>query len=315
MWWWDPNSKREPTSTPLSGPPPVRLPCKPTLVLGLHPYFSGELGDVYRNDLVYCSTSRAMKLIPEGLEEKGSLLKIFQYLDGTTLKNLSKAVGGTQIVDRDDLYLYNNKGGRGVNEALLSSLATQKYQAIICADSFLSSLLLDEKEVVGRFIQQQYYEKGVSVVIMGTEHIFNFAYAETLFGVSWSVPAYTKRDVQLTDAGEIILSRSAFPSKSKYTKSHFVVGDGEELFSEFIDVAYYESEMAEYNARIEAGEDPSTICEPDPIPRVEPGSPVITHIADNKSLSYFGFANSLDVSYGAIILRLCFAAQHRNPEL
>jgi hypothetical protein len=52
--------------------------------------------------------------------------------------------------------------------------------------------------------------------------------------------------------------------------------------------------------------------EDDEPPTPGSGSPVVTHIDDDglKSVSYFGFVNGLDVSYGHIILRLCYAAHH-----
>lgn len=80
---------------------------------------------------------------------------------------------------------------------------------------------------------------------------------------------------------------------------------GQELFSECIDASFYESDIAEYIARVESGKPPG--WEPCPIPEAKPGSPVITQIAAGNN-------NSMDVSYGgAIILRLCYAAQHRLP--
>jgi hypothetical protein len=50
--------------------------------------------------------------------------------------------------------------------------------------------------------------------------------------------------------------------------------------------------------------------ENDPVPDPAPGSPVVTHIDGVKSISFFGFVNSLDVSCRASIHRLCYAAYH-----
>ena len=53
---------------------------------------------------------------------------------------------------------------------------------------------------------------------------------------------------------------------------------------------------------------------PDGPPPPTPGSPVIMSLGESKSVSYFGFSNPLDVSYGAIMLKLCYAkAPQHSP--
>ncbi|KAL7492939.1 hypothetical protein ACHAWT_003336 [Skeletonema menzelii] len=89
---------------------------------------------------------------------------------------------------------------------------------------------------------------------------------------------------------------TAFVMK-QYSKAHFIVGGGE-LFTEYLCPEDYEDEE-DY---------------PDGPPPPTPGSTVITSLGESKSVSYFGFANSLDVSYGAILLKLCYAkAPHHSP--
>jgi ribonuclease HI len=82
----------------------------------------------------------------------------------------------------------------------------------------------------------------------------------------------------------------AFPFGHQYVKANFVVGEGE-LFTEYQHPEDYEDE-----------ED-----FPDGPPPPDPGSPVVTLLGKDKSVSYFGFVNPLDVSYGSILLKLCYA--------
>lgn len=77
----------------------------------------------------------------------------------------------------------------------------------------------------------------------------------------------------------------------QYVKAHFIVGGGE-LFTEYLCPEDYEDEEDSTNTRIAR----------------------ITSLGDSKSVSYFGFANPLDVSYGAIMLKLCYAtAPQHSP--
>ena len=281
---------REPGSYPLEGSPPAdSLPCKPTLILGLSAHTSEDLEDVIRNDLVYASTSRARSLLP-GVQE-GVLLYMLRFLESKSLFSLTKAVGGTRVVDMEDLY--DDEGE--VRPDKISSLRNGRYQAIICADYSLS-----EPGPCADFVQEQYQQHGVSVVVMAIEGLFDMSYMQRLFGINWRLAEYTARSIQLSDVGTSILSRNAFPQDNKYAKAHYVVGDGEALFLNWTDPEE---------------EEDSDSDERDPIP--QPGSPVMVHLDENKSISFFGFVNSLDVSFGAIILRLCYAAQHfrRTPPL
>lgn len=134
---------------------------------------------------------------------------------------------------------------------------------------------------------------------MAIEGLFNLGYMSD-FEVNWHMLAYTKRTVHLTNAGKRLLSEAAFPFESRYTKSHFVTGDGEELFAELIEEEEEETDESDDNAD-------------DTVPTPQPGSPVITYMNENRCcISYFGFVNPLDVSYGAIIHRLCYAGQYNE---
>ena len=273
----------ESTSTKrLQGPPPVEnLPCKPTLI-GLSPEeMCEDLEDVFRNDLVYASTSRAHLLLP-GVQERGLLLHTLHFLDGMSLIALTKAVGGAQLIDMDDLY---DDAGE-VRPDKISSLRNGHYQAIICPDYSLS-----EPGPFADFVQEQYQQHGVSVVVMAIQGYFDMSYMRWLFGIDWRFVEYRRRTIQLSEAGAIILSRYAFPKDYIYTKANYIAGDGLALFSNWSDLEEEEDSKDEV----------------DTIP--QPVSPVMVCLDENKSISFYGFV-SLDVSTGAIVLRLCYAAQH-----
>lgn len=143
-----------------------------------------------------------------------------------------------------------------------------EYQAIIVDDT----CFIREPDIAS-FVMKQYADKGSSVVIMALEGIFDLSAINSKFKVNWKLSAYTKRTVQLTDIGKDVIGEKAFPlSDGKYTKANFVVG-GLEMFKE------------------------------NPFP----GSPVVSSLGKTKSVSYFGFVNPSDVSYGAILLKLCYA--------
>jgi len=152
---------------------------------------------------------------------------------------------------------------------------------------------------VASFVAEQYHTHGVSVVVMAVEGIFDLSPLNERFGTNWRLVAYTNRVIELTEMGQKIISSDAFPFVKKYVKSHFILSTttaSEALFAENINPDDYDDEDS------------------DPIPQPSPGSAIVTHLAGSKSISYFGFVNSLDVSYGAIVLRLCYAADHANPE-
>ena len=272
---------REPGSYPLEGSPPAdSLPCKPTLILGLSAHTSEDLEDVIRNDLVYASTSRARSLLP-GVQE-GVLLYMLRFLESKSLFSLTKAVGGTRVVDMEDLY--DDEGE--VRPDKISSLRNGHYQAIICPDYSLS-----EPGPFADFVQEQYQQHGVSVVVMAIQGLFDMSYMRWLFGIDWRFVEYRRRTIQLSEAGAIILSRYAFPKDYIYTKANYIAGDGLALFSNWSDLEEEEDSKDEV----------------DTIP--QPVSPVMVCLDENKSISFYGFV-SLDVSTGAIVLRLCYAAQH-----
>jgi hypothetical protein len=183
---------------------------------------------------------------------------------------------------------------------MLENLATkhEPFQAIIVDDSSF----VYESDVRDFVVEQ--YNRLTSVVYMAIEGIYDLSLLQRAFGVDWRLAAYTKRNAQLTANGLRIIGRKAFPFHDQYTKANYVSSAGhvdEELFTEFVNPDDYKDELEDEDSDYDQG-----------IPTPSPGSPVLTSIDGNRSVSYYGFVNPLDVSHGAIILRLCYAAMHHN---
>jgi hypothetical protein len=266
---------------PLTGPPPGRLPCRPVLVLGLASYV--EIPQILINDLVYAETSTLREKFAS--LDDDALLKMLQHLSHSDLVQMAEVYGGSVIVKDEDIYA---AGTDQVDTALLQRLTENQprngYQAIVIDDTSF----IREPELA-KFVLQHYNkpEDPSSVVIMACEGIFDISLIRQSFGVDWEFSAYTRRAFKLTETGKTIVGTDAFPFDTCYTKGNIIVGQGE-LVAEHIDPADYE---------------------PDPVPLPNPGSPVTTYIEGGaKSVSYFGFVNSLDVSFGAIMFKLCYAA-------
>ena len=122
---------------------------------------------------------------------------------------------------------------------------------------------------------------------MAMEGIFDLSVLRRNFNVDWNLCAYTTRSIELTESGSSIIG-DAFPYSDRYVKANFVTGEGQ-LFTEHLHPGDYEDEE-DY---------------PNGPPPPEPGSPIVTVTRGDKSVSYFGFVNPSDVSYGAILLKLC----------
>lgn len=273
---------------PLSGPPP-KSPCDPTLVLELGLLSSGMteyFDDVYRNDLVFSRGSQWKKALPKCLDDF-TLLNILNFLDGPTLMNMCQAYNASVLMPESTMYDENGF----LQHSTLKKLRKQRFQAIIVSDDGCSS----DEEILYYLTEQA--SKGVNIVVMALQGLFDLGFMHA-FGVNWKLCAYTRRTFHLTKDGMRILGKSAFPFKSCYCMSHFVTGDGYELFAELLE---------------DEDEEPDDDDDDDddyPPRQPEPGSPVIVHINDTRSVSYFGFVNPSNVSYGAILLRLCFAPQY-----
>ena len=182
-----------------------------------------------------------------------------------------------------------------VDENKLTELNGYEYQAIVVDDTCFI-----REPHISHFVTKKYREEGVSVVIMALEGIFDLLPLRNAFDVDWKFAAYTKRTIRLTAAGEAIVGTATFPGKIKYIKANFVHGgQGEEMFIEHQYPGDYEDEE-DY---------------PDGPPPPAPGSPVVMKTEGNKSVSYFGFVNILDVNYGAIIIRLCYATPLPNSHI
>jgi hypothetical protein len=276
----DRGGTKPPLSLPLLGPLPSQSgdPPDPVLVLGVLVGIDAELGDVFRNDLVYSRTTQWNRHLPRELGDS-VLLHILQFLDGRALINLCKIYDGTAVVD--DSMLYDREGN--LQMSAIDALKPKRFRAIVVSDSALS-----EETDIREYVIAERDRHGSNIVVMAIEGLFNLGFMRD-FGVAWRLTAYTKRSIYTTEAGKHILGQYAFPFESKYTKCNFVEGNGHELFAELV-------------------EDDSEDDDPPPVP--QPGSPVIVSSVGGRCVSYFGFVNGLDVSYGAIILRLCYADQY-----
>lgn len=203
-------------------------------------------------------------------------------LDGDKLLDIIEKYGGSVIVNENQII---NQRTSEVDEKCLTQLEGGDYQAVIVDDTYF----IREPKVT-QFVMNQ-YEKGSSVVVMSIEGIYNLSVLNRKFNVDWNVCAYTSRDIKLTERGKDIIG-DAFPRKNHYIKANFVVGEGP-LFTEHQHPEDYEDEEDFPNGP----------------PPPEPGSPFATVMRGSRSVSYFGFVNPLDVSYGAILLKLCYAGE------
>jgi hypothetical protein len=280
--WGAPREPRPPTFIPITQGPPGPTPCKPTLLLSLPDFVLNALDQLLINDLIY-SNHPLNDFAPDVQHE------MLKAMDGPTLVQLVKSSGkGSVILPDDELF---TEGTDQVDTEQLARLATNDYQAIVVDDT----CFIREPDVQ-KFVMQQYQEKNVSVVIVGAEGIYDLGPIRAAFGVDWNVTVYTRRTIQLNPLGSTILGRQGFAVDTNYVKALFIQGT-HELFMEHVNPDDYEPDSDD--------EDPQP-------PKPQPGSPVTTFIEHGKSVSYFGFVNSSDVSYGAIILRLCYAAYHQQ---
>lgn len=280
--------KREPLYLPLEGPPPGPKPNHPTLLLALPIFISEDLQQVLINDLVYSRTSTLISSSQPFLADS-AWLQILDYLPGSDLLTLTRTFGGSIVVGDNEVF---EPESAQVNTAIIQEVSRKgPFQAVIVDDTCFY-----HEPDIRNFVLEQYHQHAASVVYLALEGIFDLTPLNQAMGVDWRVTAYTKRANKLTAAGERIVGWAAFPFHDRYTKASYVVGGGaeEELFCEYINPDDYDLEEDEI------------------IPDPSPGSPVLTHIADGqKSVSYYSFVNPLDVSRGAIVLRLCYAAFSR----
>ena len=259
-------------------PKNVAKSCKPILMIGLPSSgaWAEYMSHILIHNLLYASNSSYMS----GSDDYEAKLKYLQSLDGNGLLTLTLKHAAATILSENDIL---DKRTLLVDMNKIRRLEKEVYQAIIVDDT----CFIRESDVTA-FVMKQ-YNRGASVVIMAIEGIYNLSTLNTQFNVNWKFAGYTTRMIELNNLGKQIIG-NAFPLDYHYVKAHFVVGGGE-LFTEYLCPEDYEDEE-DY---------------PDGPPPPSPGSPVITSLGETKSVSYFGFSNPLDVSYGAIILKLCYA--------
>jgi hypothetical protein len=289
--------------------------CLPTLLLNLPEWIIPELGDVLRNDLVHSISSNASQWLPF---EDGVLMNVLRYCDGASLLNLTHAWGGSEIVPESQL---RDPETGDVVEENLEAYRDKVYQAIVIDDSSMV-----HEGAMSDLVSRKFHHQNSSVVIMAVEGLFDLQPYRERFDLDWRFAAYTKRTIRLTDLGRRIITSDAFAPKTLNVKACFIEGgqrngntvgtsiaggpgvrssppdnnwDSEALFMEHVDPRDYEDEWSD--------DESDTPRAPRP---PSPGSPVVCSLQGDRSVSYFGFMNSWDLSYGAIVLRLCYAAQH-----
>lgn len=118
------------------------------------------------------------------------------------------------------------------------------------------------------------------------------------FASPWTFNSCTKKDVTTTPLGRQILG-NAFPVDRVYTKANFIGAPKEDcLFEQYIRTADYEGD-SDY----------------DEIPSPDQDSPIVRHCDPAGGMVfYFGFVNSLDISFGDIFLKLMRPSTSGAPQ-
>ena len=271
--------------------PADKTPCHPILLLGLSEYVLEDLRHIFIHDIVF--STRATFGVNHHWDS-GTCLHMLNYLDGKSLVSIARVFGGPVIVDEEDLFVSTDDYGCSVNMKTIDQLSQgdMQYQAIVTDDTNMINY-----PAIGNFVGKQYHNCDTSVVIMALEGIFDLSKIHEIFGVRWEVLAYTRRDIDLSDIGKSVIGEELF--QKSYTKANFYSGP-HELFVEVVNPEDFEDDY-EDDAELEA----------DTTPEPNPGSPIVTHFDGYKCLSYFGFVNSADINFGAVILRLCYASMNR----
>jgi len=281
---------------PLSKAPPGPQPSPPSLFLGAFDWWVEKCGDLIRSDLTFSSNAKIMHQALEGKIEDLQL-HILNFLPGEDLINLCKAldagsviVSESQLMSFEDLRNFFENGER-----------EHSYRSVIITDQWFD--VDSEYQPLANEIfckLRQFYNKGCSVIIGGPMGVFSATTTiSNLFDLEWSFASYTTKSMKKTRIGERILGDS-FPFEVQYLKSNFIKAPpNESLFIEHINSEEY-SDDSDYEF---GPPEPST------------DTPVAVHFREEGgSISYFGFVNSLDVSYGAMMLRLANATYHFNRD-
>mmetsp|Transcript_5352 Transcript_5352/g.6261 ORF Transcript_5352/g.6261 Transcript_5352/m.6261 type:complete len:307 (-) Transcript_5352:104-1024(-) len=295
---------REPLSPPLSTAPPGPHPTPPTLFLGAPEYFVTQCDDVLRNDLVFSSNAKPIHSFLEGKIEDLQL-PILNYLSGKDVLCLSRALmGGSVIVTDDELIargnassFIENENGNALGDVYRGAISTDEWFDVDAEYQPLANNVFQALRTM--------YNAGCHVVMAATTGVYTAPRQLcTIFQIEsqWTLRSYTTHTICKTELGRRIL-RDAFPFQNKYIKGHFVGAPMEEcLFLEHVDPADYE-----YSECSDSDNDN------DPVPDPCMDSPIVVHFGGNGGcLAYFGFVNDLDVSFGAIMLRLVNASYY-NP--
>lgn len=272
---------KSPLAPPLTSAPPGATPCRPTLFLGVSEWFIECCGDVLRSDLVFSTNAKPIHPILEGKFEQ---VLILNFLNGKDLIGLSKALdAGSTILSDEDILM----------DPTLATEKTNKdwFRGVIFTDDWFD-VDPEYQPLATNMIQtlKSVYDSGGSVIVAATMGVFSVP--QTLSSIfelpePWALTAYTRRSMVGTAVGKSILG-NALPNKTLYVKAHFVrAPTNDSLMIEVVNSDDYDSSDEE--------------------PEQQTESPIVTH-QDNSDnggcISYFGFINDFDVSYGAIMLKL-----------
>lgn len=200
------------------------------------------------------------------------------FCDGDTLLATAKAMGGSVICEEDSLYeVESNEEMFGRPRPIyrfvaknLDPFRNRPYQAVIAPDQ----TLVNEPELAS-FVSVLYHQHNVTVVVMAVDGCFDMEPYTRLFGVDWTMTAYTNRDIQMTDLGRRILTENSFPRITRSCKASYFEGTGA-LFGLYID--------------------PADPADDEAVPTPSPASPVMCVVVQGRAKSVSCFR--IDQQYG-----------------
>lgn len=168
-----------------------------------------------------------------------------------------------------------------------------KYQGVVTTDDWFD-VDVEYKPLADALISTliEMHRGGCSVIVAASMGVVSVPrrLAE-MFDTKWKLTAITKREICKSMKGERVLGDS-FPDKQINTEAYYVLAPREQmLFEEYVHPDNFLDDSSDDTSK----------------PRR--GSPIVSHRDPftGGSISYFGFMNSLEVSYGPIMQQLIYA--------
>ncbi len=202
------------------------------------------------------------------------------------------------VMKNQSVILSVNELIQNPSKATIANIST-RYRGVVATDDWFD--VDDEYKPLSKRIfrtLKEMYDAGGSVVIATTMGVYTVPeQLAKMFGFRssspWTLTSYTKKSITASPVGlEIFgdVNTILRGERSVYTKAHFVQAPEKEcLFVEYVNPKDYEDD-SDYE---------------DGPPSPNKDSPVVTHRGPNGgTLSYFGFVNHLDISYGDILMKL-----------